>query len=242
MGPKYKRVVLKISGEALSGGSGFGVDPATVAKITENLKLCASTGTQIAIVVGAGNFWRGRSAENMDKSRADHMGMLATVMNSLVLMDSLEKAGIQARVLTAIEMTKIAAYYTKDKAAHHLNKNRVVIIPCGTGNPFFSTDSGAALRAAELEADVMLFAKSVDGVYEADPKESPGARMYKSLGHIDIIKENLGVMDLTAASLCMENDIPILVFALGGGENIRRALLGEDVGTLIARGIPKIFK
>ena len=231
--PKYKRVMLKISGEALAGDKGFGLDQPTVNEIAAKIKECYDMGVEIAIVVGGGNFWRGRTGEGMDRSRADHMGMLATVINSLAMLDALEQLGVQSRVQTAIEMRQIAQPYIRLKAARHLEKGRVVIFACGTGNPFFSTDTTAALRAAEIDAEVILLAKKVDGVYDSDPRINPDAKKFHSLSFIDVLNKGLGVMDSTATSLCMDNDIPILVFGLDDPENIKRAIMGEDIGTVV---------
>ncbi len=233
--PKYKRVMLKISGEALAGEKGFGLDQPTVNAIAQKIKECYDMGVEIAIVVGGGNFWRGRTGEGMDRSRADHMGMLATVINSLALLDALEQLGVESRVQTAIEMRQIAEPYIRLKAARHLQKGRVVIFACGTGNPFFSTDTTAALRAAEIDAEVILLAKKVDGVYDSDPHVNPNAKKFDSLSFIDVLNKQLGVMDSTATSLCMDNNIPILVFGLEDPENIKRAVMGEKIGTLVSR-------
>jgi len=233
--PKYKRVMLKISGEALAGDKGFGLDQPTINAIAEKIKDCYSMGVEIAVVVGGGNFWRGRTGEGMDRSRADHMGMLATVINSLALLDALEQLDVPARVQTAIEMRQIAEPYIRLKAARHLEKGRVVIFACGTGNPFFSTDTTAALRAAEIDAEVILLAKKVDGVYDSDPNLNPEAKKFDTLSFIDVLNKGLGVMDSTATSLCMDNNIPILVFGLNDPENITRAVMGEDIGTVVSR-------
>ena len=233
--PKYKRVMLKISGEALAGNKGFGLDQPTINAIAQKIKECYDMGVEIAIVVGGGNFWRGRTGEGMDRSRADHMGMLATVINSLALLDALEQLGVEGRVQTAIEMRQIAEPYIRLKAGRHLQKGRVVIFACGTGNPFFSTDTAAALRAAEIDAEVILLAKKVDGVYDSDPNLNPDARKFDSLSFIDVLNRQLGVMDSTATSLCMDNDISILVFGLDDPENIKRAVMGEKIGTLVKR-------
>lgn len=230
---KYKRIMLKISGEALAGDKGFGLDNATVSVIAKKVKECSDLGIQIAIVVGGGNFWRGRTGENMDRSRADHMGMLATVINSLALLDALEQQGVNARVQTAIEMRQIAEPYIRLKAMRHLEKGRVVIFACGTGNPFFSTDTAAALRAAEIDADVILLAKKVDAVYDSDPNINPDAVKFDTLTYIDVLNRGLGVMDSTATSLCMDNKIPIHVFGLDDPDNIIRAAKGEKIGTIV---------
>lgn len=235
MEPKYKRVMLKISGEALAGEKGFGLDQPTIDAIAEKVRECYDMGVQIAIVVGGGNFWRGRTGEGMDRTRADHMGMLATVINSLALLDALEQKGVETRVQTAIEMRQIAEPYIRLKAVRHLQKGRVVIFACGTGNPFFSTDTTAALRAAEIDAEVILLAKKVDGVYDSDPNINPAAKKFKELKFLDVLNRGLGVMDSTATSLCMDNDIPILVFGLDDPENIKRAMMGEEIGTIVNR-------
>ena len=231
--PKYKRVMLKISGEALAGDKGFGLDQPTINAIAQKIKECYDMGVEIAIVVGGGNFWRGRTGEGMDRSRADHMGMLATVINSLAMLDALEQLGVQTRVQTAIEMRQIAEPYIRLKAARHLEKGRVVIFACGTGNPFFSTDTTAALRAAEIDAEVILLAKKVDGVYDSDPKINKEAKKFDELKYIDVLNKGLGVMDSTATSLCMDNNIPIRVFGLDKPANILDAVLGKEIGTLV---------
>ena len=233
MKSKYKRVMLKISGEAMSGGKGFGLDTPTIDRIAEKIKEAVELGVQVSIVVGGGNFWRGRSGGNMDRTRADHMGMLATVINSLALLDAIEQQGVPARVQTAIEMRQIAEPYIRSRAVRHLEKERVVIFACGSGNPFFSTDTAAALRAAEINAEIILLAKAVDGVYDSDPHLNPDAKKFDSLRYIDVLSQGLGVMDSTATSLCMDNNIPILVFGLNDPENIIRGLKGEKIGTLV---------
>ncbi len=233
MKPVYKRVLLKISGEVLAGDKGSGIDFDKVLDICRRVKECVDMGVQIAIVVGGGNFWRGRSSGKMDRTRADHMGMLATSINSLALADALEQLGVTARVQTAIEMRQIAEPYIRNKAVRHLEKGRVVIFGCGTGNPFFSTDTAAALRAAEIGADVIFKATNVDGVYDSDPKLNPDAVKYDTLTHNDVLQRGLHVMDSTAASLCMDNNIMILVFNLDNPDNIVRAMTGERIGTLI---------
>ncbi|MCL2837969.1 MAG: UMP kinase [Oscillospiraceae bacterium] len=231
--PKYKRVMLKISGEALAGENGFGLDFNTISGIIDTVVECVKLDVEVAIVVGGGNFWRGRQGSDMDRSRADHMGMLATVINSLALLDALESRGIEARVQTAIEMRQIAEPYIRLKAMNHLKHGKVVIFACGTGNPFFSTDTAAALRAAEIDAEVILLAKKVDGVYDSDPNINPNARKFDNLSYIDVINQRLGVMDTTATSLCMDNDIPIMVFGLNEPKNIIRVIMGEDIGTVV---------
>lgn len=233
MEAKYKRVLLKISGEALAGENGFGLDEKTIADISENIKKIVDMGVQVSIVVGGGNIWRGRSGENMDRTRADHMGMLATAINALALCSALENCDVPTRVQTAIEMRQVAEPYIRGKAERHLEKGRVVIFGCGTGNPFMSTDTAAALRAVEMEADVILLAKKVDAVYDSDPNLNPDAKKYDVLSFSDILSKNLGVMDSTAASLCRDNDLPILVFGLNDPENIVRGVKGEKIGTLV---------
>jgi uridylate kinase len=233
MEPKYRRVLIKVSGEALAGAKGTGIDEEIVGQIGNVIADCVKMGVEIAIVVGGGNFWRGRSGEKMDRTRADHMGMLATVINALALGDSLESKGVQARVQTAIEMRQIAEPYIRGKAVRHLEKGRVVIFGCGSGNPFFSTDTAAALRAAEIDADIILLAKKVDAVYDSDPNVNPEAVKFDKLDYISILNSRLGVMDSTATSLCMDNEIPILVFGLDDPENIIRAVNGEKIGTIV---------
>ncbi|MDR0930771.1 MAG: UMP kinase [Clostridiales bacterium] len=232
--PKYKRVVLKISGEALAGKTGFGLDEEVISKITDQIKRCIDIGVNVAIVVGGGNFWRGRSGVHMDRTRADHMGMLATVINSLALQDALEHRGIETRVQTGIEMRAIAEPYIRNKAVRHLKKGRAVIFACGTGNPFFSTDTAAALRAAEIDAELILLAKKVDGVYDSDPHVNSDAVRFDAINYLDVLNKGLGVMDSTATSLCMDNKMPILVFGLNNPENIYKAVMGEDVGTMVS--------
>ncbi|MBR7131954.1 MAG: UMP kinase [Clostridia bacterium] len=233
MKPVYKRVLLKLSGEVLAGEKGSGIDFDKVLSVCERIKTCVEMGVQVAIVVGGGNFWRGRSSGKMDRTRADHMGMLATSINSLALADALEQLGVTARVQTAIEMRQIAELYIRNKAVRHLEKGRVVIFGCGTGNPFFSTDTAAALRAAEIGADVIFKATNVDGVYDSDPKLNPDAKKYDTLSHLEVLKQGLHVMDSTAASLCMDNGIEILVFNLENPDNIVAAMTGETIGTIV---------
>ncbi|MCD8048989.1 MAG: UMP kinase [Clostridia bacterium] len=233
MQPKYRRVLLKISGEALAGGKGFGLDQPTIDSICKVIKKCSETGVEIAVVVGGGNFWRGRSGENMDRSRADHMGMLVTVINALALCSALEAMDVTTRVQTAIEMRQIAEPYIRGKANSHLNRGRVVIFGCGTGNPFFSTDTAAALRAAEINADVILLAKKVDGVYDSDPNVNPDAKKFDVLSYTEVLNRDLKVMDSTATALCRDNKMPIQVFGLDDPENIYRAVMGESVGTIV---------
>ena len=230
---KYKRILLKLSGEALSGEAGHGLDFDTVLTICGSIKKCAELGVEIGIVVGGGNFWRGRSGGKMDRTRADHMGMLATAINALALADALEQTGLEVRVQTAIHMQEIAESYIRNRAVRHMEKGRIVVFGCGTGNPFFSTDTAAALRAAEIDASIVMKATNVDGVYDSDPKLNPDARKYDTLSFMDVLGNGLKVMDSTAASLCMENNIPILVFNLNEPDNILKAVQGETVGTLV---------
>ena len=230
---KYKRVLLKVSGEALAGDNKFGLNHDTISDICDRIKECVDMGVEVAIVVGGGNFWRGRDGENMERTRADHMGMLATVINALALADSLEHKGVPTRVQTAIEMRQIAEPYIRGKAVKHLENKHVVIFACGSGCPFFSTDTAAALRAAEINADIILLAKKVDAVYDSDPNKNPAAIKFDHLSYINILNSRLGVMDSTATSLCMDNDIPILVFGLDQPENIIRAVKGEKIGTIV---------
>lgn len=234
MQAKYKRVILKISGEALAGSKGMGYDEAVIEEVVEQIEEAVKMGIEVAIVVGGGNFWRGRQGMNMDRSTADHMGMLATVMNALCLQDAIEQRGIPTRVQTAITMSRIAEPYIRRKAVSHLEKGRVVIFACGTGNPFFSTDTAAALRAAEINADVILLAKNVDGIYDSDPKLNPAAVKYKEISYIDFIKQGLKAMDTTAVTICMDNKTPIFAFALNEKNAIVRAACGDDsLGTWI---------
>lgn len=234
--PIYKRVVMKLSGEALAGDKGFGIDPETMKVIAGEVKSAFDLGVEIAIVVGGGNIWRGRLGEEigMERAQADYMGMLATIMNALGLQDALENLGVPTRVQTAIEMREVAEPYIRRRAIRHLEKGRVVIFAGGTGNPYFSTDTTAALRAAEIEADVILMAKNgVDGVYTADPNVDSHAEKYEKLTHSDIIEKRLKVMDSTASSLSMDNEIPLVVFDLNAAGNIKRVILGEEIGTVV---------
>ncbi|MGZ7444439.1 UMP kinase [Paenibacillus sp. TH7-28] len=234
--PVFKRVVLKVSGESLAGQNGYGIDADTITSIAEQVREVVELGVQVAIVCGGGNIWRGiaGSAKGIDRATADYMGMLATVMNSLALQDALEQIGVPTRVQTSIAMQQIAEPYIRRRAIRHLEKGRVVIFAAGTGNPFFSTDTTAALRAAEIEAEVILMAKNkVDGVYSADPFVDPNAVKYESLTYLDVLNKNLGVMDSTASSLCMDNDIPLIVFAITEQGNIKRVVLGEKIGTIV---------
>ena len=231
---QYKRVILKVSGEALAGENGFGFDFDIVKRITLEVKDLVNMGVEVGLVVGGGNIWRGRSGEGKDRSQADHMGMLATCINALALQDSLEQNGVMTRVQTAIEMKEIAEPFIRRRAVRHLEKGRVVIFAAGTGNPYFSTDTTAALRAAEIEADVILLAKKVDGVYDKDPHKYDDAKKYDTLTYIEVLEQGLQVMDSTATSLCMDNNIPILVFGLDEPGNIKRAISGDKIGTLVS--------
>ncbi len=233
MQPVYKRILLKLSGEVLAGKNGHGLDFDTVLSICEAVKECSNMGVEIGLVVGGGNFWRGRSSGDMDRTRADHMGMLATVMNSLALADALEQLDVPVRVQTAISMQQIAEPYIRNRAIRHLEKGRVVVFGCGTGNPFFTTDTAAALRAAEIDADVIFKATNVDGVFDKDPNKFDDAVKYDRLSYLDILNKDLHVMDSTAASLCKDNNLPILVFNLSNPMNIVAAVKGENVGTLV---------
>ncbi len=235
MKAKYKKILLKVSGEALAGENKFGLNEDTLAKISASIKKVVDMGVEISSVVGGGNFWRGRSGQNMDRTRADHMGMLATTINALALCSALENFGVETRVQTGIEMRAIAEPYIRSKAVRHLQKGRVVIFGCGTGNPFMSTDTAAALRAVEIEADIILLAKKVDAVYDSDPNVNPNAKKFESLSFNDILGKELGVMDSTAASMCRDNNMPILVFGLDDPDNIVRAVKGEKIGTLVTR-------
>ena len=233
---KFKRVVLKLSGEAMAGSKGFGIDPETVMSLAKQIKEVTDQGLQVGIVNGGGNIWRGLSGsrKGMNRATADYMGMLATVINSLALADALESVGVSTRVQTAIEMRQVAEPYIRLRAVRHMERERVVIFAAGTGNPYFSTDTTAALRAAEIEADVILMAKKgVDGVYDSDSKIHPDAKMFKNLEYIEVIQRQLNVMDSTAISLCMDNHIPIVVFNIDKPGNILKAALGEDIGTLV---------
>ena len=233
--PKYKRVLLKISGEALAGEAHRGLDFEVIGNVCDVVKKCVELGVQVGIVVGGGNFWRGLKdgGDRMERTRADHMGMLATVINALAVADCLEQRGVEVRVQTAIAMNAIAEPYIRGKAIRHLEKGRVVIFGCGTGNPFFSTDTGAVLRAAEIEADAILLAKNIDGVYSADPAKDPTAVRYDVITYDEVLAKHLAVMDTTATSLSMDNHIPVLVFALKDPENILRVVKGEQVGTIV---------
>ena len=233
--PKYHRVLLKISGEALAGDAHRGLDFDVIGSVCDVVKQCRELGVQIGIVVGGGNFWRGLKdgGARMERTRADHMGMLATVINALAIADCLEQRDVPVRVQTAIEMDRIAEPYIRSKAIRHLEKGRVVVFGCGTGNPFFSTDTGAALRAVEIGADAILLAKNIDGVYSADPAKDPTAVKYDEISYDEVLAKHLAVMDSTATSLSMDNHMPIVVFALKDPENIRRVVMGEQIGTTV---------
>ena len=230
---KYKRVIIKISGEALAGDTGFGLDSSVINYVVNQIKKVKDLGVEIGIIVGGGNFWRGRQALEMERTTADHMGMLATIMNSLALQDALEKNGMPTRVQTALTITRVAEPYILRKAQRHLEKGRIVIFACGTGNHYFSTDTGATLRAAEIGAEVLLLAKNIDGVYNKDPKKCNDAVKYDEISYLDVIQQKLQAMDTTAITLCMDNQIPIIAFSLKEEDSILRAVCGEKIGTLI---------
>ncbi len=234
MEPKYKRVLLKLSGEAMAGDQHFGINTQYVKKVAEQVKQVAEAGVEVAIVVGGGNFWRGRTSEHMDRATADYIGMLATVMNAMALQDALEQLEVPSRVQSAIEMREVAEPYVRRRAMRHLEKGRVVIFGAGTGSPFFSTDTTAALRAAEIGAEVILLAKKIDAVYSDDPETNPDAVRYDKLTHTDVLEQDLKVMDATAAALCRDNDIAIHVFALAEEGNVMKAVCGEKIGTIVS--------
>lgn len=229
----YKRVIIKLSGEALAGKKGSGIDEQTLSDVVDQIKTVTELGVQVGIIVGAGNFWRGRQGTEMDRSTADHMGMLATVINALGLQDALERKGVPTRVQTALTITRVAEPYILRKAMSHLNKGRVVIFACGTGNPYFTTDTAAALRAAEIGAEVLLLAKNVDGIYDSDPRVNPNAKKLDTISYKDYIAQGLKAMDTTAITICMENDIHVLAFGLFEENALLRAVTGETIGTLI---------
>ena len=233
--PKYKRILLKVSGEALAGDQHRGLDFEVIGQVCDVIKKCVEVGVQVGVVVGGGNFWRGLKdgGDRMERTRADHMSMLATVINALAVADCLEQRDVPVRVQTAIAMNAIAEPYIRGKAIRHLEKGRVVIFGCGTGNPYFSTDTGAVLRAAEIEADAILLAKNIDGVYSADPKKDPAAVKYDHITYDEVLAKHLAVMDTTATSLSMDNHIPIVLFALKDPENILRVVMGEQIGTTV---------
>lgn len=232
----YKRILLKLSGEALSGSSGYGIDVSEAESVASRIKEVHAMGVEVAVVIGAGNIWRGKQGldRGMDRATADYMGMLGTVMNAMALMDALERSGVYTRVQSAIEMRSIAEPYIRRRAIRHLEKGRVVILSAGTGNPYFSTDTAAALRAMEIDADVLIKATKVDGVYDADPKKHPDAKKFDQLKYIEVLNRRLAVMDSTAVSLCMDNELPILVLNLWDSQSLLRALRGEKVGTLVS--------
>ena len=230
---KYKRILLKLSGEALAGEKKTGVDAEVLGKICDQVKNVVELGVEVAIVVGGGNFWRGRYGHQMERTTSDYMGMLATAMNGLALQDALESRGIMTRLQTAIEMREVAEPYIRRKATKHLEKGRVVIFSCGTGNPYFTTDTAAALRAAEIDAQVILLAKTIDGVYNADPKIDKNAIKYDAITYLDILNQDLKVMDATATSLCMDNHIPLIVFGIDKPENMVSIVKGEKIGTIV---------
>ncbi|MGN1061332.1 MAG: UMP kinase [Candidatus Coproplasma sp.] len=236
MQSKYKRVLIKLSGEALAGPGGHGVDEEVMEKVVEQIVTLKNMGVQIALVIGGGNFWRGRQGKSMDRAVADHMGMLATVMNALAMMDALERHGIPTRVQTALIMTSVAEPYILRKALSHFEKGRVVIMACGTGNPYCSTDTAAAQRACEIQADVLMMAKNIDGIYDSDPKINPNAKKYDHINYLDIIKNGIKAMDATAATMCMENNIPVVAFGLDEPDSIIRVACGEKLGTIIDNG------
>ena len=229
---KYKRVLIKLSGEALAGDKSFGLDYPTILEICKNIKQAADMGAEIGIVVGGGNFWRGRTSGDMERTRADQIGMLATVMNALSVADALEHLGLEVRVQTALQMNQVAEMYIRNKATRHLEKGRIVIFACGTGNPYFSTDTAAALRALEINADVIFKATMVDGVYNKDPKKYDDAVKYDTLTFTKVLNDQLNVMDMTAATMCRDNKLPILVFDMAEG-NFVKAIKGEKIGTLV---------
>ncbi|MEG9429331.1 MAG: UMP kinase [Christensenellaceae bacterium] len=230
---KYKRVIIKLSGEALAGDKDHGINEKTLEQVVDQIIAVKELGVQIGIIVGGGNFWRGREGREMDRTTADHMGMLATVINALAIQDALERKNIPTRVQTALTITRVAEPYILRKAMSHLNKGRVVIFACGTGNPYFTTDTAAALRAAEIGAEVLLLAKNVDGIYDSDPKENKDAKKLKTIEYKDFIAKGLRAMDTTAITICMENDIPVLAFGLFEENALLRAVTGDDIGTLI---------
>ena len=234
MNPKYKRILLKVSGEALAGDKKTGLNFDIITDICKSIKKCVDAGVQVAVVVGGGNFWRGRSSGAMDRTRADHIGMIATAMNALALADVLESLGCVVRVQTAITMQQVAEPYIRNKAVNHLNKGRVVIVGCGTGNPFFSTDTAASLRAAEIEADIFMKATMVDGVYDKDPHKFDDAKRYDTLTFSQVLNDNLGVMDSTAATMCRDTNMTMLVFDISCPDNIYDAVMGKDVGTIVS--------
>ena len=233
MQPKYKRVLIKLSGEALAGKDGHGINENVISGVVDQIEAIRNMGVEVALVIGGGNFWRGRQGVKMERTTADHMGMLATVMNSLAMMDALEQRGIPTRVQTALIMTSVAEPYILRKALHHFEKGRVVIMACGTGNPYCSTDTAAAQRACEIQADVLKMAKNIDGIYDSDPKLNPNAKKYDHINYMDIIKNGIKAMDATAATMCMENNVPVIAFGLNEKDSIIRVVCGEKLGTVI---------
>lgn len=233
MSQKYKRILLKISGEALAGESKFGIDFETLKPLAKVIKNCSESGVQIAIVVGGGNFWRGRTSGNMNRVKADHMGMLATLINAIGLSDALEEQGVKSRVMTSIAIPQVGELYSPEKAIKHLEKGEVVIFGYGTGNAFFSTDTAASLRAAEIQAEIIFKATNVDGVYDSDPSKNPDAKKYSDITFKEVLAKNLNVMDSTAASMCRDNDISLLVFSMKDPNNISKAINGENLGTVV---------
>ena len=233
MSQKYKRILLKISGEALAGESKFGIDFETLKPLAKVIKNCSESGVQIAIVVGGGNFWRGRTSGNMNRVKADHMGMLATVINAIGLSDALEEQGVKSRVMTSIAVPQVGELYSPEKAIKHLEKGEVVIFGYGTGNAFFSTDTAASLRAVEIQAEIIFKATNVDGVYDSDPSKNPDAKKYSDITFKEVLAKNLNVMDSTAASMCRDNDISLLVFSMKDPNNISKAINGENLGTVV---------
>lgn len=233
MKAKYKRILIKLSGEALAGEQGHGLDESVISRVVSEIEQIHNMGVEIALVIGGGNFWRGRQGKQMDRTTADHMGMLATVMNSLAMMDALEQRGIPTRVQTALIMTSVAEPYILRKALHHFEKGRIVIMACGTGNPYCSTDTAAAQLACEIQADVLMMAKNIDGIYDSDPKLNPNAKKYDHINYIDVIKNGIKAMDATAATMCMENNIPVLAFGLDEKDSLIKAVCGERLGTII---------
>lgn len=231
---KYKRILLKLSGEVLAGEKGTGIDFERVLELASEIKEVADLGVEIGIVVGGGNFWRGKSNEYMDRATSDYIGMMGTVMNALAIGDAFKQLNVPVRVQTGVEMRQVAEFYIKDRAIRHLEKGRVVVFGCGTGSPFFSTDTAAALRAAEIKADVLIKATKVDGVYDKDPKKFEDAKMYKEIKYIDVLNQGLHVMDTTATSLCMDENIPIHVFNVNKKGILKRIILGEDIGTTVS--------
>ena len=234
---KFKRILLKLSGEALAGSKGTGIDFDRVLEICREIKEVADIGIEVAIVVGGGNFWRGRSNQQMDRCTSDYIGMLGTTMNALAIGDAFKQLGQEVRVQTGVEMRQIAEYFIKDRALKHLNNKRVLVFGCGTGSPFFSTDTAAALRAAEINADALLKATNVDGIYDKDPRKHTDAKKIDKITYLDVLKKKLNVMDTTATSLCMDNEIPIVVFDINEHGNLKKVLLGETIGTIVSKEI-----